>query len=154
MSAFDRLAKIMALTQSLGGNDFRDSQAMAMRAGAMGNMAMLPFHLQEMQQQLEFAPQRHEAEMQNIQLDQESKTVDNLARISGAVRSGDRGLLEARDINLEGVPTPLNPDEALQAFQAVVSGAGLDSLPPEIIQRLQYDPRLNQMMQAFQSQLQ
>lgn len=149
MPSFDKIAELLALTNALGSGNFRDTQAKAMQLGTMANAARLPMDLAQQQQQMTMQPQMDQARLAEMQATTQARTMANVEGMQQGLQSGLRSPLEAAGINFQGFPQPISPEEAMMALQLVQQN---QPFPPELDQKLQYDPRLNALLRGLQQQ--
>ena len=149
MPSFDKIAELLALTNALGSNGFRDAQTKAMQLGTMANAAQLPTELAMQQQQAAMQPQIDQARLAEMRAMTQARTMENVQGMQQGLMGGLRAPMEASGINFQGFPEPLTPEEALAAFQLVTQN---QPFPPELDQKLQYDPRLNALLRGLQQQ--
>lgn len=150
MPSFDRIAKLLSLTQALDTGNFRNAQTQAMRAGSMANLAMLPGEMQAQQQQNQYYPQVQQAEIQSRNMQSEGQSLENAGMIDSGVKRGMRPQFDARGISMAGIPPEVSSDQLFDAFKLITGG---QELPPELLQQLQYSPDAGKMLLAIQQAL-
>ena len=151
MQNLDKIAQLLALTNSLGANDFRDSQATAMQLSAAQNAAAFPLELLQQQQQLSAFPQQQAADLAYRRSVTDAQKLENARGAEQALMGGLRGPLEAQGFDFSGFPQPVSPEQAVQAFQLATQG---QQFPPDLANALRYDPRIGQLMLGLQQQFQ